>query len=76
MGYIFAYQEKTGMGIEEIMRTPWLMIVLGMLTAPSIDYDKVKEERESSNGTTKTNNNEKIPQTAKDEMAAISGLFG
>lgn len=39
MGYLFAYQEKTGMGIKEIMETPWLMIVLGMLTAPSYDWD-------------------------------------
>ena len=45
MGRLFAYQEKTGMGIEEIMRTPWLLIVLGMMDAPSIDYKEKKENK-------------------------------
>lgn len=47
MGYLFAYQEKTGMGLKEIMKTPWLMIVLGMLTAPSVDYEASKEKKKT-----------------------------
>ena len=52
MGYLFAYQEKTGMGLKEIMETPWLMIVLGMLTAPSVDFDKKKKKKEIEKPTT------------------------
>ena len=44
IGRIFAYQEKTGMSIKDIMRTPYIMFVLGMVDAPSIDYSKDKSE--------------------------------
>ena len=65
MGYLFAYQEKTGMGIEQIMKTPWLMIVLGMMTAPSVDYREGKSK------------NEKVtkPKTVDEQMNALNQIF-
>ena len=64
LGRIFAYQEKTGMSVNEILKIPYIMFVIGMLDAPSIDYEKKK--------------NEKIitPKNAASEIAAITGALG
>jgi len=67
MGYLFAYQKETGMGLEEIMKTSWLMIVLGMLTAPSIDYKARKKES--------TDKNTLKPKTADEEASALNQIF-
>lgn len=68
MGYLFAYQEKTGMSLNEIMKTPWLMIVLGMLTAPSVDFKDKKEKNKKV-----INQN---PKTADEEIGALGAFFG
>ena len=65
IGKIFAYQEKTGMPIQEIMKMPYIMFIIGMLDAPSIDYDKEnKKEKEIQ------------PETANDEAASLTGFLG
>jgi hypothetical protein len=57
-GRIISYQEKTGMSIEGIMRMPYITFVLGMLDAPSIDFDEK---------TTK----EVIPDTANSQVNSL-----
>ena len=66
LGKIFSYQEKTGMPIKEILKIPYIQFVIGMLDAPSIDYDKEEENEE-----------EKIirPKTAQEEMNALAGAL-
>jgi len=48
-GKIFAYQEKTGMSYNEIMKLPYITFVLGMLDAPQVDYDSKKETPKAKN---------------------------
>lgn len=52
------------MSVNEILKMPYIFFVIGMLDAPSIDYDKKKKD-------------EKIisPKTAQEEMNAIAGLL-
>lgn len=38
------------MSINEIMKIPYIMFVLGMADAPSIDYETKKEEEQILNG--------------------------
>lgn len=65
LGKVFAYQEKTGMPPEQIMKLPYVMFVIGMLDAPSVNYNDKKDEE-------KTNK----PKTAGEEMNAVAGLLG
>lgn len=67
IGYIFAYQEKTGSSYQEVLKMPWLSLVIGMMDAPSIDYDSgSKEEKEK---TLKAD-------TVEEEVANIQAIFG
>ena len=45
LGKLFAYQEKTGMSPKQIMKIPYILFVIGMLDAPSIDYDDKKKKK-------------------------------
>ena len=62
IGRIFAYQEKTGMGIKDILKIPYITFVIGMLDAPSVDYDSKKEKVNT-------------PKTKQDEINALLGVF-
>jgi hypothetical protein len=65
LGRLFAYQEKTGMPVKDIMKLPWIMFIIGMLDAPSIDYDGKKSKKESIN----------TPVDAAAEIAAFTGVL-
>jgi hypothetical protein len=64
LGKIFAYQEKTGMSVKDILKTPYIMFVIGMLDAPQVDYDS------------KTKDKTTTPKTAEDEAASLVGALG
>jgi hypothetical protein len=63
IGKLFAYQERTGASLKDTLNTPYIMFVLGMLDAPSIDYGDKKSK-------------ENKPSTAADEISAITGALG
>jgi hypothetical protein len=63
IGRIFAYQEKTGMSVKDIMNLPYIMFVIGMLDAPAVDYESKKD---------KTNN----PEDAQEQINALMGALG
>ena len=44
LGNIFAYQERTGMSIDNIMQLPYIMFVISMLDAPQIDYESTSND--------------------------------
>jgi hypothetical protein len=67
IGRIFAYQEKTGMSIKEILKLPYVMFVIGMLDAPAIDYES-KEEKEKDTLIS--------PKDANSEINALIGALG
>lgn len=54
------------MSIEEILKVPYVMFVWGMLTAPQVDYEKGKQNKEG-----------KVhkPKTQKEEIAALNGFL-
>jgi len=56
LGKIFAYQERTSASLNEINNMPYIQFVIGMLDAPSIDWEKKKEKK---------------IETAEDEVNAI-----
>jgi hypothetical protein len=62
LGRIFAYQEKTGMSLKEVLKMPYIMFVISMLDAPSIDYESKKRKTNSL-------------KDADAEMALISGAL-
>ncbi len=66
LGRLFAYQEKTGMSPKEIMKIPYILFVIGMLDAPSIDYDKKNSKKKKK----------KSPKTAKGEVNAVINALG
>jgi len=41
---MFSYQKETGLSPKEILRLPYVFFVLGMLDAPSIDWDSKKKK--------------------------------
>lgn len=47
LGKLFAYQERTGMSVKQIMKMPYILFVIGMLDAPSIDYDEKKKKKKT-----------------------------
>jgi len=63
LGRLFAYQEKTGMGIKEIMKLPYILFVIGMLDAPSIDYESKKTKEYNT------------PNTAEEEINAVTNAL-
>ena len=52
------------MTVEQIMKLPYILFVVGMLDAPSIDFDN-KKEKEKVN----------TPKSADEEIAAITGAL-
>lgn len=62
LGKVFAYQEKTGMSYNEIMKLPYISFVIGMLDAPQVDYDSKK-------------NDILKPKTKEEEIAAMNAIF-
>ena len=44
IGKLFSYQERTGLSIDKILKIPYIMLIVGMLDAPSIDFEKNKKE--------------------------------
>ena len=65
LGKIFAYQEKTGQSVHEILRMPYVQFVLSMLDVPTVDY--------ASKGTKK--DNVKKPQTQEEEINLIAAAL-
>lgn len=47
LGRIFSYQERTGASLEEIYRMPYIQFVIGMLDAPSVEYDKKEKKKDA-----------------------------
>ena len=45
IGKMFSYQERTGMSPGQILKLPYILFVLGMYDAPSIDYETKKEKK-------------------------------
>lgn len=64
LGRIFSYQEKTGQDWESILDMPYIRIVIAMLDAPSIDYDKDSNSKFIS------------PDSAEDEVNLFLSAFG
>lgn len=62
LGKVFAYQEKTGMSYNEIMRLPYIIFVIGMIDAPQADYDTKKD-------------NVVKPKTKEEEIASMNAIF-
>ena len=65
LGKVFAYQERTGMSIREIMKIPYIQFVIGMLDAPAVDYDKKKDKKEIT-----------TPDTAESQASAVMSALG
>lgn len=63
LGSLFSYQERTGMSITEIMKLPYIVYIIGMIDAPSIDYDS------------KQNEDVNKPKSAEEEIAAFTLKF-
>ena len=43
---MFQYQERTGASLKEIKKLPYTQFIIGMIDAPSIDYEKkTKKEK-------------------------------
>lgn len=51
---------------KQIMKIPYVLFVIGMLDAPSIDYDSKKKEKKKK----------KTPKTAKGEVNAVINALG
>lgn len=46
LGALFQYQERTGASLKEIKKLPYIQFIIGMVDAPSIDYEKkTKKEK-------------------------------
>lgn len=65
LGKLFSYQEKTGMPIGSILKLPYILFVIGMLDAPSIDYESKKDKKDKIT----------IPKTAEEELAVVMGIL-
>lgn len=50
------------MSIKEILKIPYIMFVIGMLDAPSIDYDSKKDKKDKI----------KKAESAGEELAAVA----
>lgn len=63
LGRLFQYQERTGMSVNEILKLPYIMFVIGMADAPSIDYDTEEKQKTSE------------PKTQEEEINAFLTAF-
>jgi len=67
LGRVFAYQERTGAAIKDIMSMPYIQFVIGMADAPQIDYEtKDKKEKDEIY----------IPKNAQEESKSLRGFLG
>lgn len=69
LGRIFAYQEKTGMPPNEILKMPYIQFVLGMLDAPQVDYESKKKTKDKKDINRET-------MTDEDEIASVMLALG
>lgn len=65
LGRIFAYQERTGAAIKDIMSMPYIQFVIGMADAPQIDYETKDKKDETF-----------TPKNAQEESTSLRGFLG